>query len=729
MASKYLLISAAALTGLLTMSSGRFAAITKAQPAPASPATQRPAASATTDYVVVAGDSCLSIAKAQLGAGNRYQEIHQLNPSLGAEPHKLVPGSHLRLPLVTTQPDANLAQTRGNVQVRKPTTDAWAAALRGMDLFRTWRVGSLEKSSADVRFVDSTAMHMRENTVVIIYGPSVARTQTFAAVAELEKGSLETRLAQLGSKSVPQRVLTPSSVASLSPGEALIVVDDKGTSWVGNHAGGKIAVHAASKKKPRGNPVSVASGMGSKVDVGKLPGKPRPLPPSPTLSSGPSVFATGASVGKIAASWVSGGPTIGRYRAVLRDAQQQVLMTSDIAGSATTVEFADVPLGTYSIEVAAIDVEGFESIRSQTPALTLDQITFIPAGGATAEPLPAIMAVGSKIIAPSRVRCGFGDAALTETAVASALTPGLGPTEIHCESAISAQGPDVVTGEIVFRAAVEVVGLVVTTQTLPVLVRDEPTEISIAISSVGPIGDQPLTVQGAPGVRTRIVKLDDNIATVEVTITDEVLPGQTATTLALRLGDTELQPVELQIEVAAAPVELSWSSQRQHHRDLLELGGFVGGMIVSSASELGDAATNAGAVDSGATLGFRVAGILHPRWFAEGELALAPTGYIAQPGAATVISARAQLAGTALRDGRYQLRLLGGLGAAALLGALGTARDDTDIAVHGGAAFVVRASKAMWFRAQVIDQIFAAPSGGYAHIPEITLGLSTRVGW
>ncbi len=721
MASKYVLISAVSLAGVLALSSSRFGATAMAQPATS------PLRAATRDYVVIAGDSCLSIAKAQLGSGKRYQEIHQLNPGLGAEPHRLVPGSHLILPMVTTMPDANLAQTRGNVQVRKPSTDAWAAALRGMDLFRTWRVGSLDKSSADVRFVDATAMHMRENTVVIIYGPSVTRTQSFAAVAELEKGSLETRLAQLGNKTVPQRVLTPSSVASLSRGDSLIVVDGKGTSWVGNHAGGTIAVHAASKKKPRGAPVSVVSGMGSKVDVGKLPGKPRPLPSSPALSNGQSIFVTGATLGKIAASWSNGGPTIVRYRAVLRDAQQQDLLVSDIAGSATTVEFADVPLGTYSIEVAAIDNEGFESIRTQTPPLTLDQITFIPAGGTTAEPLPATIAVGSKIIAPSRVRCGFGDAELTETAVAGALTPGLGPTVLRCESAISAQGPDVITGEVVFRAAVEVVNIAVTTQTLPILVRDEPTEIRIAISSVGPIGELPLTVQGAPGVRTRMVKLEDNIATIEVTITDEVSPMQAFTTLALRLGDIELQPVDLQIEIVATPVQTMLPARRDRAR--LEVGGFVGGMIVTSATELGDAPTRAGAVDSGAALGVRVAGILHPRWFAEGEMALAPTGYIGQAGAATVISARVQLAGTAMRDGRYQLRLLGGVGAASLLGALGTASDDTDLAVHAGAAFVVHASKEMWFRAQVIDQIFAAPSGGFAHIPEITLGLSTRVGW
>ncbi|HPH66244.1 MAG TPA: LysM domain-containing protein [Kofleriaceae bacterium] len=702
MAPKYLLISAALLASTTSA---------LAQPA-------------TTDYVVQPGDSCISIAASQLASGKRYKEIHQLNPNLGPEPHKLVPGTHLLLPKATNAPDANLAQTRGVVQFRKPTTDAWSAALRGMDLFRAWRVGSLDKSSADVKFVDSTAMHMRENTVVIIYGPTVARAKTFAAVAELEKGTLETRLAQLGTKSAPQRVLTPSSVAALDRGDALIVVDDAGTSWIGNHAGNAIAVQAVTKKQPRGSAVKVTSGMGSKVDKGKLPGKPRPLPPSPVLANSPTIFVSSdGAKGKIAMRWTPSTAKIVRYRAVLRDDKQQDLMTTEIAGSATAVEFVDVPVGTYSVDVAAIDDEGFESIRVASLPLTLTQLAFLPAGGTATDALPTVIALGSQVKAPPRVRCAFGDDTVDEVAVARVV----GATDLRCESAISSQGPDVATGEEIFRSQVEVAPISVTTQTLPTLERNVPTNIVVAVASRGPLATDQVTLLPSAGIATKLIKIEDGFATVEVTVAEDLPAEQTSVELQLALGGAALDPVQLPIEplvVAAAPAP---RPRRQHDR--LELGGFVGGMFVNSASELGDAPTRAGAVDSGTALGARVAGILHPRFFVEGELSLAPTGYIAQTGAATVITARAHLAASALRNQRYQLRVLGGLGAASLLGALGEAQDDTDIALHGGAALVVRASQDMWFRAQVLDQVFAAPDGGYAHVPEVTVGLSTRVGW
>ena len=223
------------------------------------------------NYTVVAGDSCLSIATRELGNRKRYKDLHMWNPQLGPEPHHLVPGTVLRIAVLDTSADANLTGARGNVQFRKPAEAVWAAAVRGMDLFRAWRVGSSESSSADVKFKDASQLHMRENTVVIIYGPTVERARTTAAMAQVEKGALESRLASLSPKQPPLQVLTPSSLTTLAVGEALIVVDDQGTSWVGNHAGEAVAVAAVQGQKPRGKPVRVDKGMGSKVKPGELP--------------------------------------------------------------------------------------------------------------------------------------------------------------------------------------------------------------------------------------------------------------------------------------------------------------------------------------------------------------------------------------------------------------------------------------------------------------------------
>jgi len=75
------------------------------EPAPAAPSDQRteisPAAVAKpVAYKVTPGQSLWSIAADQLGNGNRYIEILNLNPQLRGDPGRLMPGQELTLPPV-----------------------------------------------------------------------------------------------------------------------------------------------------------------------------------------------------------------------------------------------------------------------------------------------------------------------------------------------------------------------------------------------------------------------------------------------------------------------------------------------------------------------------------------------------------------------------------------------------------------------------------------------------
>jgi nucleoid-associated protein YgaU len=55
-------------------------------------------AAATRTYTVRPGDSLSKIAAAQLGSGNRWPEIHNLNKDQVADPNLIYPGQVLRLP-------------------------------------------------------------------------------------------------------------------------------------------------------------------------------------------------------------------------------------------------------------------------------------------------------------------------------------------------------------------------------------------------------------------------------------------------------------------------------------------------------------------------------------------------------------------------------------------------------------------------------------------------------
>jgi hypothetical protein len=449
---------------------------------PAQPATPRPADTVELfDYTVQAGDTCIGIAQRVLGDRAAYELIHQHNPDLGPSPHKLVAGTVLKLPRVGEKsdgppPDARLTDKLGQVAVKEPAAADWQHALRGMPLFRQWRVRSQQRSSAEVTFRDGAAIQMRENTVMIIYGPSRRPTLQRVLTASLESGALRTRLAELD-RSTTLVVETPSAESRVQAGEAWVSVDDGGTSRVANHRGGAVRVRARQRGRARGRTVRVSEGMGSQVDPGKEPSPPRPLPATPAWVAGERAFAGDAERGgRIRGAWeaVDGAA---RYRIeVAASADGKALVASaEAPASATDFEMHRLPPGTYHVSISAIDGQGFEGKPSPREAMTVValQVRALgaaapatrPAGqdpaatgqdgdlspeksvGQIAEPagseetgdidLTAPVAAravvhGSTIIAPDGMTCALGQ---DGAGAATVLLAEVGAHEIHCRDA------------------------------------------------------------------------------------------------------------------------------------------------------------------------------------------------------------------------------------------------------------------------------------------------------
>src|SRR5690606_4590193 len=110
-------------------------------------------------YRIQPGDTCSSIAEEFYGDASQYTLIHRAN-DLGAPPHDLRPGATLRLPVT---PDAFVSQKGGPVQARGPDA-AWAAAAEGLELYRLWRLNTLDGARALVGFRDDSTLMLRENT-------------------------------------------------------------------------------------------------------------------------------------------------------------------------------------------------------------------------------------------------------------------------------------------------------------------------------------------------------------------------------------------------------------------------------------------------------------------------------------------------------------------------------------------------------------------------------------
>ncbi|MEM1417160.1 MAG: LysM domain-containing protein, partial [Myxococcota bacterium] len=229
--------------------------------------------SETFEYRVRSGDTCALIARRFYGDWRRYDVIMELNPILregGEYGHcgpALRPGVTLTLRRdpgappprrAASSPDAELTAVRRRVQAREPEAADWQRASRGLDLFRGWRVNTLDEATAEVTFRDTSIVHMRENTLVIIFGGEASTARRRTTTARLERGALRSRLGRLRLE-----VETPSASAALEGGDAVVSVDGEGTSRVSNHQGGP-----ASVRGQVGDAVAVRPGYGSEVRAG-----------------------------------------------------------------------------------------------------------------------------------------------------------------------------------------------------------------------------------------------------------------------------------------------------------------------------------------------------------------------------------------------------------------------------------------------------------------------------
>lgn len=386
----------------------------------------------TQPYVVQPGDSCLSIAIRVVGARTAVRDLHRLNPDLGALPHRLVPGTLLQLPRPADEgPDAQLTRATGNVTVRKPSTVEWDRALRGMDLFRAYRVGAASQASAQLTFGDDGQLEMRERTIVVIYGPEKQKASVIRATAELQRGTLEARLGELDGKRIVVR--TPAADTDVRTAQLVIGTGDGGPSLISNHRGAAVSVRGRTTRR---SAVKVAAGMGTRVMRGKPPEPPRPLPATPawSTSAGPQLVGP---TGSISVAWAA-VDRASRYRVAIRDAAGDLIRALHVAAPASTVLLPLDP-GAYELTVAALDADGLESAPSPSLEIAVVKPVFVapsgrtPGAGAAA---PRVVALGTTVVAPATVACTVGAQPAERTVLAR-----VGTAELVCVAADGRRSP------------------------------------------------------------------------------------------------------------------------------------------------------------------------------------------------------------------------------------------------------------------------------------------------
>ncbi|MEZ4339598.1 MAG: FecR domain-containing protein [Sandaracinaceae bacterium] len=318
----------------------------------------------TFEYVVADGQTCPSIAEQVYGDRRRYDIVHAFNPDLGPLPHRLHAGQRLVLPVVHVRddsPDAEVTGMEPSVRGRPAEVRDWQSLRLGSDLERGWRVNTLEEAFAELTFRDETQIALRENTLVVIFGATAGDARRSASEAQLDRGSLRARLAELRGRSVT--VTTPSARAALSGGAAVVSVDETATSRVSNHEGPPAQVSS-----PDGSgTVRVAPGMGSEVAQGQRPSPPRPLPPAPRWVDGlPTRWVGTHRRTTVRGEWAP-VPDARVYRVEITRGERGAGLVAavEVPSEVTRFEIHGLPPGRYHARVSTIGRDFFESVPSE----------------------------------------------------------------------------------------------------------------------------------------------------------------------------------------------------------------------------------------------------------------------------------------------------------------------------------------------------------------------------
>ncbi|MFY0574360.1 FecR domain-containing protein [Cystobacter fuscus] len=227
-------------------------------------------------YVVQPGDTCASVGRRFFGdASAGSAKLHALN-AMGPPPHTLKPGTRLR---IKGDPDARLTFVKPEVNSKRAGKPDWLQANTGQGLWRLDSVNTLRSAGAEVTFRDLTRLQMNENALVVIYGQETQAPDKVkkSGAVELLQGELNVSLAEL--RGEPLGVKMPAASVDSRSRDLIVGVDAQQMTRLSVFDG-------QAEVAAQGQRVQVPRDHGTRVEKGKVPEKPRPLPEAPEWVGG-----------------------------------------------------------------------------------------------------------------------------------------------------------------------------------------------------------------------------------------------------------------------------------------------------------------------------------------------------------------------------------------------------------------------------------------------------------
>ncbi len=274
------------------------------------------------------------------------------------------------------EPPAKLTFLKPAVEHRPASTPAFLPAQRGQDLFHYDEVSTLESAAAEITFVDSSYLKLRDNALVIISG-TAPKIEKEAPKKDLEllKGEGEFSFSLR-----PGVVSMPAAEVTAKSKDFVLEVDDKKQSKVSVREG-EVKVAA------QGKTVTVVEGQGTQVKPGKPPEPPRPLPLATRLvGTFPLVRWYDSALPPAQVAWER-RLDVARYQVELAADAKFSARVLSLSTKRARFEVPRLKPGRYFVRVTVVDELGLKSKASRAAQLDVyDAPHTVPFGAPV--PLP-----------------------------------------------------------------------------------------------------------------------------------------------------------------------------------------------------------------------------------------------------------------------------------------------------------------------------------------------------
>lgn len=314
------------------------------------------AASAVADwqYVVKPGDTLIGIADQYLQRQHDWPLLQSLNRV--ADPRRLKPGEHIRIPLHLLRLEAapaTVIHVRGSV---KRVRGALSSDVVVGDMLRSGEeLVTDADSNVSLRFADGSRLLVSERSRLVFIKLSRYRGTGMAeTVIRLDEGDLENRVETQRAPAGQYRIESEALNLGVRGTRFRAEVAADGTARSGV-AQGSVAASAGQASQK----VVLDAGFGTLARPGEAPAAPIKLAPGPDLAS----LASRIEYLPVRLSWPR-SPQAVRWRTQIFPVDNEDALLLDAVLDEPSTSWTDLPDGQYRLRVRAVMENGLEGLES-----------------------------------------------------------------------------------------------------------------------------------------------------------------------------------------------------------------------------------------------------------------------------------------------------------------------------------------------------------------------------